>query len=386
MAQVDATAEACDAAPSQPTESAAATEATDAAPAQPKEPTAAAEAADAAPAQPTESAAPEEATDAAPAQPKEPTAAAEAADAAPAQPTESVAPEQASSQAVTLAGRKCSSRAEIADHIKSIQESLQDSDGNIVAEGILSPKDAFFVFHLVLHHPKAIAKMTSPVLKIRYGTYAKFHNKCFILMCKDGTEEGVSWAKSADAIFPKKPSKTEGSDSTAPAPTVQTETLRGCSLDIHGVPATFSYFRLRDLLGAFGKVHFLKTQWNEPSWKKRKVGSEAAEEGSEKADDSGVSAKTNGGVSLDKAGGEESVVNDAPETTFARCCVTEPAAAARIAKEFTELGGVKVQVSMVTGSDEDAFLTYLAKRREGHAGRGEAKGHGRGKHKRTGDR
>ncbi|CAE7892641.1 unnamed protein product [Symbiodinium microadriaticum] len=74
---------------------------------------------------------------------------------------------------LTQRGRLFNNRTELAAHVKKIQDNL-------------------FIFHLLLHHPKAssnsgaVEKMVKPISHFRYGIYDKFKNKCFISVGADG--------------------------------------------------------------------------------------------------------------------------------------------------------------------------------------------------------
>eukprot|EP00435_Cladocopium_sp_Y103_P048329 s1114_g14.t1 len=151
---------------------------------------------------------------------------------------------------------------------------------------------------------QAVEKMTKPISHFRYGTYDKFKNKCFISVAVDGTEEGVSAAKSMSVIFPntggngaaatssataglvavppdekkEKGQKRNREERPPPEPRVfePQEMVRGCVVDIKGLPPNVNYGRLKELLNGCGKVKFLQLlkvpkPSKEPPQKKAKV-------------------------------------------------------------------------------------------------------------------
>ncbi|CAK9040277.1 unnamed protein product, partial [Durusdinium trenchii] len=197
---------------------------------------------------------------------------------APEEPAEE-APEP-EAKPIYLAGRAFANRTELAEHVKKIQESHSDADPT---KGELSVEDNLFIFHLLLHHPKAVEKMTKPISHFRYGTYDKFKNKCFISVAADGSQEGVSAAKSMAVIYPNGSSTAERSaalpglvaipppasmdektqkgqkrsreEKPPPEPRAfePYEMVRGCVIDIKSLPANVHYHRLKDLLNGCGK-------------------------------------------------------------------------------------------------------------------------------------
>merc|ERR1719277_90188 len=104
---------------------------------------------------------------------------------------------------VNVAGWQCTSREELTEKVRRIQDAA-----SAVEDGRLSAQDSLFMFHLLLHHPKVAGILTRPLSHIRYGTYDKFKNRCFILVLKDGSQEGISAAKSIEGLLPKKGSPT----------------------------------------------------------------------------------------------------------------------------------------------------------------------------------
>ncbi|CAJ1340838.1 unnamed protein product [Effrenium voratum] len=238
----------------------------------------------------------EDATAAPSESPADPAAAPEAPETAEAAEAETSAEATEPAKSVFLAGRKFSARAELAEHVKKIQESVASDDGS---KGDLSVEDNLFIFHLLLHHPKAVEKMIKPISHFRYGIYDKFKNKCFISVAADGSQEGVSAAKSIDVIFPKTGTAATGSGSAGlvaeppekkekgqkrqreekPPPEPRAfephEMVRGCVVDVQGLPAKVHYHRLKELLSGCGKVRFLQLlnvpKSKEPPQKKAKT-------------------------------------------------------------------------------------------------------------------
>jgi len=329
---------------------------------------------------------------------------------------------------MVLAGQKFTSRAEVAETVKRIQESLDKEGG-----GQLGPQDAFLMFHLMLHHPKAVGKMTSPVLSIRYGTYEKFHNKCFIMVRKDGTEEGVSWSKSLEAIFPRKGSSrpvdsAEACAGDAGAPAAQQglqrnkeqadmedklsgtgQMRRGCVLDIRGVPGSMCYHRLRDLLGNFGRLRSLWLPYASKRPRSETTGAmhrpaaiapddnavgQASARRSEAARDTVVpmaptpsAAAAPGLATADQAAAEEEGEDGedngaaADEPVAARCCFVEPEAALRALHELVEVDGAKVKVGLLAGAEEEAFWERLSSKGQGGKGQNKGKYNNKGRDK-----
>ncbi|CAE7785305.1 TR1, partial [Symbiodinium pilosum] len=213
---------------------------------------------------------------------------------------------------IYLAGRLFNNRAELAAHVKKIQDSVAtDEDGT---KGELSNEDNLFIFHLLLHHPKAVEKMVKPISHFRYGIYDKFKNKCFISVGADGSQEGVSAAKSINVIYPQDGAgKSESSTGLVAEPKdkPQKEKKRareeekpheprafepqvmipGCVMDINGLPSNTQYWRLKELLAGFGKVRFLQFLKQdapaEPAKKKAKTQKAEAEEGAEEEEQEG---------------------------------------------------------------------------------------------------
>jgi len=220
------------------------------------------------------------------------TAASAAADSAAPAASEAKAPERT----VLLAGRRFSSKTELADHVKKIQESVSDDEGRLSTEACL------FLFHLFLHHPKAVEKMNTPISHFRYGLYETFKNKCFIMVRADGTQEGVSAMKSLQAVFgdathapvvatvshtPKEEEpRGEKREREIPEPEPPREfepvvMVRGCVVDIHGCPASVDFNGLKDMLAEFGKVRYVKIIQSAKRARKRKEESAVVPEAAE---------------------------------------------------------------------------------------------------------
>jgi len=365
--------------------------------------------------------------------------------------------------AVYIAGRKFHTRAEVIEHVKKIQDSHASDDGSA---GHLSMEDSLFIFHLMLHHPKAVDKMNIPVAKFRYGIYDTFKNKCFISVRSDGSQEGVSSSKSIDAIFPRKgvaspvvagaaglvvAGGATGSTSTVEATAeeergtkrarepekyeeervfVPHKIVKDSVLDIKGVSRQTTYHWLKEHLqetfGAVRYVEFLKPPSKdaaEPSAKRpckeavaskdstevsqdKAVGGSAnAENDATKVDNTTVDGASNGeppeATVEPEAAGEATTMDDKDESSSdgdkdefvtARCRFNDAECAKKAAEELTEVDGSKVEVTMLSGADEEAFWEATNKKLKdmfdnpnpkgkGKKGKGKGKGKSKGKGK-----
>lgn len=312
---------------------------------------------------------------------------------------------------IYLAGRAFTNRTELQDHVKKIQDSKVNEDAS---KGDLTVEENLFIFHLLLHHPKAVEKMTKPISHFRYGTYDKFKNKCFISVAVDGTEEGVSAAKSMSVIFPntsgngaaatssataglvavpppdekkEKGQKRNREERPPPEPRVfePQEMVRGCVVDIKGLPPNVNYGRLKELLNGCGKVKFLQLlkvpkASKEPPQKKAKVEEEAAEKA-----DAAEGEKDEDSAKEEEAEEEE----ESPVTARCRFADPEGASGALTALSGAEVQGATVEVALLEGEEEEAYWEESNRKRKeafenprgkGKDGKGK-KGKGKGKGK-----
>eukprot|EP00930_Biecheleria_cincta_P048462 TRINITY_DN33765_c0_g1_i1.p1 TRINITY_DN33765_c0_g1~~TRINITY_DN33765_c0_g1_i1.p1 ORF type:complete len:434 (+),score=117.93 TRINITY_DN33765_c0_g1_i1:86-1387(+) len=332
-------------------------------------------------AEPSESAVPKAAASDSASQPS--AAASEAAEAA------------AQQKPVFLAGRRFNNRAELVEHVRKIQEKFADADGS---KGELSNSDNLFIFHLLLHHPKAVEKMTAPISHFRYGVYDKFLNKCFISVGIDGSQEGVSAMKSVDMVFPKSGAKVEGTaglvasntdrgtkrerEPKAPPerrPFEPQEMIKGVVIDIKGLPHSPHYHRLKEQLSSFGPVRWLsflkapKAENQERPAKKAKTETSGEVEGGDEDDEEEQE--------------EEEVEEDEEESpTGARCRFETPEAAkAAIAGlKDAEVQGAKVETVLLEGAEEEAFWDETNKKLKDAYENPKPKGKGSDKGKKKG--
>lgn len=353
----------------------------------------------AAEAAPQESAPAEEAKEKAPA--KE-----EGQDSAP--QTETAPGDEAASatRIVYLAGRSFSCRDELLTHVRSIQDSVAESEHGDSNGGQLAVADNLFIFHLLLHHPRAVEKMVTPISHFRYGTYEKFQNKCFICVGKDGTQEGVSAVKSVDAIFPKDgsagaavglmtgPAAEQGGRGTkrqreeeAPRVFEPQPIVKASVVDFHGVPPTAHYQRLKEKLGGAEKVRFLQLLKPSAQRPAKKARGQAEDDGDKGGED------TEGKAGEDEEGEEdfeEDVEGDPPVT--ARCRFHDAESATAAMGSVKEVEGVAVRAVLLDGEEEKAFWertnAVLKEQFENPKGKGKkegkkgkAKGKGKGKAK-----
>ena len=285
---------------------------------------------------------------------------------------------ESAAKPIYLAGRAFTSRNELAEHVKKIQDSKANED---VTKGDLTVEENLFIFHLLLHHPKAVEKMTKPISHFRYGTYDKFKNKCFISVAVDGTEEGVSAAKSMSVIFPnqnangapsvsstaglvavppqeekkEKGQKRSREERPPPEPRVfePQEMVRGCVVDIKKLPANANYGRLKELLNGCGQVkflHFLKVPKpsKEPPQKKAKSEETEKDEAAEDKDEEA----------------EEEEEEECPMTARCRFADPEGASGAVTALSGSEVQGAIVEVSLLQGDEEEAYWEETNRKRK----------------------
>lgn len=297
-----------------------------------------------------------------------------------AQASKSAQEAEAPQKPVFLAGRRFNNRAELVEHVRKIQEKFADADGS---KGELSNSDNLFIFHLLLHHPKAVEKMTNPISHFRYGTYDKFHNKCFIGVGVDGSQEGVSAMKSVEIVFPKSGAKAEGTaglvagsaDSgkkrereTKPPPERRAfepqEMIKGVVIDIKGLPPRPHYHRLKEQLTTFGPVRWLalqkvaKAENQERPAKKAKTDTSGEVEDKDKAKTDSSSKVEDAEEDCEEEQEEEEVEEDEEEsTTTARCRFedAEGAKAAIAGLKDAEVQGAKVETVLLEGAEEEAF-------------------------------
>jgi len=169
---------------------------------------------------------------------------------------------------IMLAGHRFVDRSDLLDYIRKLQSSIPDNK-------MVGPEDAFFLFHLITHHPNFQEKMISPVVGFKYGEHELFPgSKCFFVVRADGTQEGISVMKALDVIAPKgrgakrpreeepassAPSRgdEEGAIAEPPAKRLREITV-GCILEIDGVPSNLVYEDLREELMCYSHFKFLE--------------------------------------------------------------------------------------------------------------------------------
>jgi len=270
---------------------------------------------------------------------------------------------------VFLAGRRFSNRAELVEHVRKIQEKFADADGS---KGELSNSDNLFIFHLLLHHPKAMEKLTTPMSHFRYGVYDKFLNKCFISVGADGSQEGVSAMKSVHSVFPSSGAKVEGTAGLVASSTERgtkrerepkpeyerrpfepQEVIKGVVIDIKGLPDKPHYHRLKEQLSAFGPVRHLSLQ---KAPKAPKAESQQRPAKKAKTDASGeVEAGEEDCEEEQEEEEEEEDEEESPTTARCRFEEAEGAKAAIAGLKDTEVQGAKVEVVLLEGAVEEAF-------------------------------
>jgi len=107
-------------------------------------------------------------------------------------------------EGVYLAGMHFPTQRSLVEHMKAVQarmDAAPGEDGKQPTSSVLEGTDMFLFYHLVMQHPKLAEKVKAPLQAIRYGIYQKMKNKCFMLVFADGSEEPVSWNKSAKELF-----------------------------------------------------------------------------------------------------------------------------------------------------------------------------------------
>jgi len=163
--------------------------------------------------------------------------------------------------------------------------------------------------------------------------------------------------------------------------------VRGCVVDIKGLPPNVNYGRLKELLNGCGKVKFLQLlkvpkASKEPPQKKAKV----EEEATEKAE------AAEGEKDEDPAKEEEAEAEEEEESPVtARCRFADPegASGALTALSGAEVQGATVEVALLEGEEEEAYWEESNRKRKeafenpkgkGKDGKGK-KGKGKGKGK-----
>jgi len=276
---------------------------------------------------------------------------------------------------VFLAGRRFTNRAELVEHVRKIQEKFADADGS---KGELSNSDNLFIFHLLLHHPKAVDKMITQISHFRYGVYDKFLNKCFISVGADGSQEGVSAMKSVDMVFPKTGAKVEGTAGlvasstdrgtkrerepqweTDRRPFQPQEVVKGVVIDIKGLPPKPHYHRLKEQLSVFGPVRWLGLQ-KAPKTESQAAKAESQERPAKKAktETTGEAEAGEEDCEEEQEADEEEDEEDEEEGPSSARCRFEEAEGAKAAIEGlkdTEVQGAKVEAVLLEGAAEDAF-------------------------------
>mmetsp|Transcript_53431 Transcript_53431/g.98819 ORF Transcript_53431/g.98819 Transcript_53431/m.98819 type:complete len:600 (-) Transcript_53431:86-1885(-) len=117
-------------------------------------------------------------------------------------------------EGVVLAGKHFPTQRSLVEHIKAMQAKMDEmcDRANDPSDGVLAGEDMFLLYHLVMQHPKTAEKLRAPLKALRYGTFRKMKNKCFMLVFIDGSEEPISWNKSVKDIF------NQGSRNKRPLP------------------------------------------------------------------------------------------------------------------------------------------------------------------------
>eukprot|EP00403_Amphidinium_massartii_P018855 CAMPEP_0178427846 /NCGR_PEP_ID=MMETSP0689_2-20121128/29959_1 /TAXON_ID=160604 /ORGANISM="Amphidinium massartii, Strain CS-259" /LENGTH=482 /DNA_ID=CAMNT_0020049573 /DNA_START=41 /DNA_END=1489 /DNA_ORIENTATION=+ len=359
-------------------------------------------------------------------------------------PKPSPAPEASNgfAPAVTLAGREFATRDSFFSHIKKMQSNATDG-------AQLGQEDSFLLFHVATYHPNFQQKMVAPVTGFKYATHPEHTaNKCFWITFADGSEDALSISKCTEAMFLKRGEKRAREESRPAAqadeeePAAQRqkrEIVKGCVLEILGIPPDWDYQSLREKMQDFEGFKFLelftpnegakeeKTEKSadaapmeeadkppaeeaakdesmeekkeeekkdeemkeeekkeeESPKKEEEVKAETTEEGKAA---SPVEAKEASKEEAEGAGEEDEEDEGPPQQARARFFDAD--SCSKAAKELTDLDGTPVKVKILEGEEEQAFWERLWKKmdkgkgKDGKDGKGKGgKGKGKGKDK-----
>lgn len=146
--------------------------------------------------------------------------------------------------------------------------------------------------------------------------------------------------------------------------------VRGCIVDIAGIPKGVRYQAVKDQLGSFGRVRFMeflkKNQVEGPPQKRQKQEANDAE-----------------GVADEEDDFNEEEEEEEEETLTARARFFEPEDAKAAAESLKEVSDTPVTVSLLSGADEEAFWENVNRKLkeafENPKGKGGKKGKGKGK-------